>query len=284
MGVGTLCEDVDGERAGFTCKPPRQRKPQKHLVIRWIRAAKEWTNSFGVLPHEGTAKRSRTEEVTQERDQLQSDLLDLRQQVAFLMAKREREKTALEPSTAEEGVTRDDTEGELRAKLRSLWGELANLTLNRSPYHQGVGSYMEVHGSNFYLDRERVFEIGTWLRGEVDNWLVGLVEEDVPELYNLEQFLLALRQRFEDPLAEEKARGELKRLQQGNRSVSEFATDFLRLASHMRGRPELVLVQLFKDALHPKVLQWALIHGDPETLMEWIRWAGDAELRIWQVE
>uniref|UniRef100_A0ACB8FSX0 Uncharacterized protein n=1 Tax=Sphaerodactylus townsendi TaxID=933632 RepID=A0ACB8FSX0_9SAUR len=43
-------------------------------------------------------------------------------------------------------------------------------------------------------DPGRVFEIGTRLE-EAANWLMGLVEEDVPELYNLEQFLLALRQR-----------------------------------------------------------------------------------------
>uniref|UniRef100_A0ACB8FSW0 Uncharacterized protein n=1 Tax=Sphaerodactylus townsendi TaxID=933632 RepID=A0ACB8FSW0_9SAUR len=57
-----------------------------------------------------------------------------------------------------------------------------------------------------------------------------------------------------------------------------------RLASHLRVWSELVLVQLFKNSLHPNILQWALIHGDPETLMEWIRWAGDTKLRIQQVE
>uniref|UniRef100_A0ACB8FMT3 Uncharacterized protein n=1 Tax=Sphaerodactylus townsendi TaxID=933632 RepID=A0ACB8FMT3_9SAUR len=86
------------------------------------------------------ALRLRTEEVTWERGQLQSDLSDLWQQVAFLMAEREREKTALEPSTVEEGVKGDDVEGELRAKLHSLQGQLADLTLNCSPYLQGGGS------------------------------------------------------------------------------------------------------------------------------------------------
>uniref|UniRef100_A0ACB8EBN2 Uncharacterized protein n=1 Tax=Sphaerodactylus townsendi TaxID=933632 RepID=A0ACB8EBN2_9SAUR len=113
---------------------------------------------------------------------------------------------------------------------------------------------------------------------------VGLVEEDVLKIYNLEWFLLALQQRFEDPLVEGKAWGKLQHLWQGNCSVSEFVTDFSRLASRLRGWPELVLVQLFKDTLHPKVLQWALIHGNPEPLMGWIRQAGAAEMRIWQLE
>uniref|UniRef100_A0ACB8E7B8 Uncharacterized protein n=1 Tax=Sphaerodactylus townsendi TaxID=933632 RepID=A0ACB8E7B8_9SAUR len=77
-----------------------------------------------------------------------------------------------------------------------------------------VGSYMEVHSDAFHTDRERVFEVGTQLCGEAANWLFGLVEEDSPEMYDLEQFLLALRRWFEDPLAEEKARGDLQRLRQ----------------------------------------------------------------------
>uniref|UniRef100_A0ACB8ET72 Histone-lysine N-methyltransferase nsd2 n=1 Tax=Sphaerodactylus townsendi TaxID=933632 RepID=A0ACB8ET72_9SAUR len=238
-GVGTLHENVDGERARLATLLA---KPQA-LGSGSNREADKQRRAYEAL-------QLRTEEVTRERDRLQSDLSDLRQQVAFLMAERERERTALEPSTTEEGVEGDDAEGELRAELHSLWGQLADLTLNHSPYHQGgglvtagrstptyrqgpmsqgrpqksfkvnfdgnpdelaffliqVGSYMEVHGSRFYSDRERVFEIGTWLRGEADNWLVGLVEEDVPDLSNLEQFLLALQRRFEDPLAEEKAR------------------------------------------------------------------------------
>uniref|UniRef100_A0ACB8F0A5 Uncharacterized protein n=1 Tax=Sphaerodactylus townsendi TaxID=933632 RepID=A0ACB8F0A5_9SAUR len=131
-----------------------------------------------------------------------------------------------------------------------------------------MGSYMEIHGGSFHSDRERVFEIRTWLRGEAAYWLVGLVEEDAPEIYHLECFLLALRKRFEDPLVEEKARGELQRLQKGSLSVSDFAAEFHELASCLCGRPEMVLVQLFEDALHPKVLQWALVNGNPETLME----------------
>uniref|UniRef100_A0ACB8FC98 Uncharacterized protein n=1 Tax=Sphaerodactylus townsendi TaxID=933632 RepID=A0ACB8FC98_9SAUR len=141
-----------------------------------------------------------------------------------------------------------------------------------------AGSYMEVHGAGFRTDHERVFELGTQLRGEAVNWLVDLVEGDASELYNLEHFLMALRRRFEDPLTEEKVQAALRRLWQESRSVSDFAVEFRRLASRLRGWPEMVLVQLFKDALHPKILQWSLINGDPETLMEWIRRAGEVKL------
>uniref|UniRef100_A0ACB8EL86 Glucose-6-phosphate 1-dehydrogenase n=1 Tax=Sphaerodactylus townsendi TaxID=933632 RepID=A0ACB8EL86_9SAUR len=41
---------------------------------------------------------------------------------------------------------------------------------------------------------------------------------------------------------------------------------------------------MFKDGLHPRVLQWALVQGDPGSLMDWIRCAGEAEVRIKQVK
>uniref|UniRef100_A0ACB8G4E7 Uncharacterized protein n=1 Tax=Sphaerodactylus townsendi TaxID=933632 RepID=A0ACB8G4E7_9SAUR len=214
MGVGTLREYVDGEQA--------------HLVTFLAKSQALGSGSNHEADKQQCAYKElqlRTEEVPQERDQLQSNLLDLLQQVAFLMTKREREKTALELPTAEEEVKGDNAE---------------------------VGLYMEVHGNSFYLDQERVFELGTWLWGEATNRLVGLIEEDVLEIYNLEWFLLALRQRFEDPLAEEHTRGELQRLQQGNRSISEFTTDFCRLASRLCGWPDLVLASSSRTLFTPR--------------------------------
>uniref|UniRef100_A0ACB8FJH4 Uncharacterized protein n=1 Tax=Sphaerodactylus townsendi TaxID=933632 RepID=A0ACB8FJH4_9SAUR len=103
-----------------------------------------------------------TSEVTREWEQLKADFSALQSQRAYLMAEH-RDTQAL--------VTR-------------------------------VGSYMEIHGNGFRSDREKVFEVGTQLRRETVIWIVGLVEEDAPEIYSLEQFLLTLQQRFEDPLGE----------------------------------------------------------------------------------
>uniref|UniRef100_A0ACB8ES80 Uncharacterized protein n=1 Tax=Sphaerodactylus townsendi TaxID=933632 RepID=A0ACB8ES80_9SAUR len=143
----------------------------------------------------------------------------------------EREELQRTPETPmAEGNPNPENE-ELRAELRALQRQFSGLawscgvhqrdseqTTTRSqptPNHGKVGSYMEIHGDGFRSDRDRVFEIGTRLRGEAANWLVGLVEEDTPEIYDLEQFLLALCRRFEDPLAEEKARTALQQLRSG---------------------------------------------------------------------
>uniref|UniRef100_A0ACB8FCA6 Uncharacterized protein n=1 Tax=Sphaerodactylus townsendi TaxID=933632 RepID=A0ACB8FCA6_9SAUR len=133
----------------------------------------------------------RTAEVTQERDQLRTNLMDLQQQVALLMAEWERDRMSRETSLSGEVEVESGMSG-------------------------AVGLYMEVQGNTFSSDRECVFEIGTQLWGEVANWLVRLMEEDWPEIYNLECFLLALRQRFEDPFGRGEGQGELQHLRQGN--------------------------------------------------------------------
>uniref|UniRef100_A0ACB8FJY1 Uncharacterized protein n=1 Tax=Sphaerodactylus townsendi TaxID=933632 RepID=A0ACB8FJY1_9SAUR len=77
------------------------------------------------------------EEVTCERDQLKSDLSALQEQVAYLMAEREKAKAALEAPTAEEEAVEHSMEGELRTELSFLQRQLANLTQDRSLYYQG---------------------------------------------------------------------------------------------------------------------------------------------------
>uniref|UniRef100_A0ACB8F0H3 Uncharacterized protein n=1 Tax=Sphaerodactylus townsendi TaxID=933632 RepID=A0ACB8F0H3_9SAUR len=269
MGVGSL-HDIGGQRG----LPRTSVGDNSHETERALaRETIEWSEAYEALwLHK--------EEVTRERDQLQADLTTLQSQVAYLMAERNKQHTgrgtlAMEESQAAGGGEPRD---ELRpqAKTRPLHGEPET-----PPQERGAG-HPETSPSNTWSHHERVFEIGTQLRGEAANWLIGLVEEDAPEIHDLEWFLVALRRRFEEPLAEEKARMALQRLRQGDCVVSDFVAEFCRLASRLRGWPEMVLVQLLKDALYPKILQWSLVLGDPGTLMDWIKRAGEAELRIHQ--
>uniref|UniRef100_A0ACB8FFT6 Uncharacterized protein n=1 Tax=Sphaerodactylus townsendi TaxID=933632 RepID=A0ACB8FFT6_9SAUR len=201
----------------------------------------------------------RSSELSKERDQLRADLSTLQRQVASLMAGRDQEQSlqtmsplagyitetmASSPTTRRASYPTSLPQAHLNAARRPRRSFKVNF--NGDPDELALfliqaSSYMEVHGAGFWTDREQVFELGTHLRGEAANWLVGLVEGDAPELYDLEQFLLALRWRFEDPLTEERARAALRRLCQGTRSVSDFATEFCRLTSRLRGWPEMVL-------------------------------------------
>lgn len=54
------------------------------------------------------------------------------------------------------------------------------------------------------------------LEGAAACWMVTLHNADGPELQNFNQLMTALRQRFEDPLANEKARDHIKTMKQGS--------------------------------------------------------------------
>uniref|UniRef100_A0ACB8FTK3 Uncharacterized protein n=1 Tax=Sphaerodactylus townsendi TaxID=933632 RepID=A0ACB8FTK3_9SAUR len=75
------------------------------------------------------------------------------EQVAYLMAEREKEKAALEAPTAEEEGVEDSMEGQLRTELCSLWRQLANLTQDHSPYYQGGRRDIVEGGAPNHLQR-----------------------------------------------------------------------------------------------------------------------------------
>uniref|UniRef100_A0ACB8ERK6 Uncharacterized protein n=1 Tax=Sphaerodactylus townsendi TaxID=933632 RepID=A0ACB8ERK6_9SAUR len=161
----------------------------------------------------------RTTELQHERHQLRADLSTLQTQVAALMADREGVRRL--ESTMADYVTDDLTVASdpplqcttiltpshqvdptaARRPHRSIWVTFSGDPEELAFFLIEVGSYMEVHGAGFQTDQE--------------------------------QFLLVLRLRFEDPLTEEKARASLQRLRQGTCSVSDFAAEFRRLASHL---------------------------------------------------
>uniref|UniRef100_A0ACB8E658 Uncharacterized protein n=1 Tax=Sphaerodactylus townsendi TaxID=933632 RepID=A0ACB8E658_9SAUR len=123
-------------------------------------------------------------------------------------------------------------QADLTATRRPHWS--FRVTFSRDPdeltfFLIQAGSYMEVHGAGSWMDREQVFELGTQLRGEDANWLVCLVETNAAELYDLQQFLLALRLRFEDPLTEDKAQAPLQQLRQGTHSVNRAMDEVSKL-------------------------------------------------------
>uniref|UniRef100_A0ACB8E6Z2 Uncharacterized protein n=1 Tax=Sphaerodactylus townsendi TaxID=933632 RepID=A0ACB8E6Z2_9SAUR len=61
-----------------------------------------------------------------------------------------------------------------------------------------VGAYMRVMDDEYANDAERVYDIGALLEGQAVAWLVGLFEEDAPELRDLHHFMVSLCCRFED--------------------------------------------------------------------------------------
>lgn len=78
--------------------------------------------------------------------------------------------------------------------------------------------------------------------------------------------MYALRERFEDLLLKLRAKSSLHQIRKGNRSVSEYALEFRRLASKLSNCPESLKIEHFKAGLKPKILEWSLARGRPQML------------------
>lgn len=73
-----------------------------------------------------------------------------------------------------------------------------------------VLSYMHEYGQEIPSENRQVRVVTMALEGAAACWMVTLNNADAPELRNFKQFMAALRQRFKDPLADQKARGASK--------------------------------------------------------------------------
>lgn len=76
-------------------------------------------------------------------------------------------------------------------------------------YLTQVWEFMVQYEPNFPNDEARVRCITVVLEGEADNWLMVLHDADAEELYDF-NFVVALRQLFEDPLADQRAKRRIK--------------------------------------------------------------------------
>uniref|UniRef100_A0ACB8GF30 Uncharacterized protein n=1 Tax=Sphaerodactylus townsendi TaxID=933632 RepID=A0ACB8GF30_9SAUR len=105
-----------------------------------------------------------------------------------------------------------------------------------------------------------------------------------PELLSFHRFTLALRRQFKDPFEEEKARAQLRQIQQGSQSVSEYISEFRQLARVVQYWPEQVKIHFFGEGLHPEVAQWAMVTAEPTSLVGWNIRAGEAEVCLRRVQ
>ncbi|KAK9395050.1 Retrotransposon-derived protein PEG10 [Crotalus adamanteus] len=142
-----------------------------------------------------------------------------------------------------------------------------------------VLSYMEEYGQDIPSDKARIRIVQSALDGPAADWVVNLHDSNAPELSNFNRFMSSLRRRFEDPLADRKARERITTMKQGKRPVAEYTQEFRAIASKLNW-PEDILLGHFKDGLNYDLYDACLPRGDPHQLEEWYVLAEEAEIDI----
>lgn len=137
--------------------------------------------------------------------------------------------------------------------------------------------YMQKYGHEIPTEGAKLRVVTLALEGAAASWMVTLHNANAPELRNFNRFMTALRQRFEDPLADRKARDRIKNAQQGRRRVAEYTEEFRNLAYRLDW-PECVLVTYFKDGLNDDLYTACVARGDPARLHDWYMLAEEVEI------
>lgn len=85
---------------------------------------------------------------------------------------------------------------------------------------------MEEYGRDIPNDQARIHIMQAALDGVAADQVVDLHDSDAPELLNFNQFMASLWYWFEDPLADWKAREQIKMMKQSKRPVVEYTQEF----------------------------------------------------------
>ncbi|XP_062832825.1 uncharacterized protein LOC134297893 [Anolis carolinensis] len=147
-----------------------------------------------------------------------------------------------------------------------------------------IRGYMEDNAHTFPSEASRVRAIGNTLKRGAASWYVQLHARCDPCLRSVPRFLAALENRFRDRLEQLRARDQLKGIKQRDKTVPEYAEEFLHLAERVPEWSEVTKVELFKEGLRPEIFSWAAHRDDPETLQGWIQLAGRVESTLAQVK
>uniref|UniRef100_A0A8C6XGC2 Retrotransposon gag domain-containing protein n=1 Tax=Naja naja TaxID=35670 RepID=A0A8C6XGC2_NAJNA len=143
-----------------------------------------------------------------------------------------------------------------------------------------VWNHMEEYGEDFSSEAAKVRCLTRALEGTAAKWMVTLHNDNDPLLMNYDLFTTALWARFEDPLAERKARIRMKTINQGRRSVAEYTQEFRELAYHIRGWSQGVLIEAYKDGLNEDMYQSCVARRDPNELQLWYVLAAEVEIDL----
>ncbi|OMJ09524.1 Retrotransposon-derived protein PEG10, partial [Smittium culicis] len=100
----------------------------------------------------------------------------------------------------------------------------------------------------FNEDRNRIVYIGAHLSGSATVWFGNLITDNSPTIHSFSLFIQEFSRNFSDPSEGIRARGQIRKLRQGARSVAAYASEFKTLARDS-GYDQLALVDQFLRGL-----------------------------------
>ena len=134
---------------------------------------------------------------------------------------------------------------------------------------------------SYNTESKRVALVGSLLSGNALTWFSPLFEKNDPLLANFEQFISALRARFDDPHRQRTASSRLQAITQGRRPVSSYATEFQLLLADA-GWDNTAAMHIFKSSLNSEVKDLLLSLPEPTDLQTLILQAINCDERIHQ--
>jgi hypothetical protein len=141
---------------------------------------------------------------------------------------------------------------------------------------------IQMHPNRYPTDISQVGLVGTLLTGTALAWFAPLLEKNSPLLHKFDEFIKEFQASFGDTDSVRTAINKLRRLRQGDRPASAYASDFRLLASDIPWDEEALMDQ-FRYGLRNDVKDLLLtFHEDPKSLTEAISRAVRCDNRLFE--
>ncbi|KAH7432751.1 hypothetical protein KP509_07G038000 [Ceratopteris richardii] len=146
---------------------------------------------------------------------------------------------------------------------------------------QQVKLYIHMQPDRYPDDASKVGFIGTLLYGQALSWFAPILEKDMAILHDYEEFLGELIATFGDADTSRVAETKLRKLRQGNRPASTYASEFRELICDLAWHEDYFISQ-FRWGLRDDVKDLLLMMPEVKTLNEYINQAIQCDNRLFE--
>ncbi|KAH7306614.1 hypothetical protein KP509_22G022100 [Ceratopteris richardii] len=144
-----------------------------------------------------------------------------------------------------------------------------------------VKLYIRMQPDRYLDEASKVKFIGTLLCGQALSWFAPILEKNMAVLHDYEGFLQELTSTFGDEDTSQVAETKLRKLRQGNRPASTYASEFRQLICDLTWHEDYFISQ-FRWGLRDDVKDLLLMMLEVKTLNEYITQAIQCDNRLFE--